>query len=744
MDIYESFKSMWPALSIAEEAVEYFTDACQKSILFTDILRKRGNNYFKHLALGQPPVLIFDYKMVLDGRTFEKPVNYALVKIIDRRRSEGKEKTEAGKEEDNRRVNVSAKEKHEITTLKKRPILIIDPRAGHGPGIGGSKRDSEIGMAINHGHTVYFVIFFTNPEPGQALVDVHNAEVMFLEEIVRLHPYSESPAVIGNCQGGWAAALIGADRPDITGPLVLNGSPLSYWAGVEGRNPMRYKGGLVGGTWLVSLCSDLGYGKFDGANLVAGFEELNPSNTLWKKEYNLYTNVDTEGERYLDFEKWWGGFFFTTTEEIYFIIDSLFVGNRLEKGLLDLDKNTRIDLKNIEEPILVFASEGDNITPPQQALNWIVKVWGSVDEIKKQCKVIVYLLHETIGHLGIFVSGNVSRKEHNEIIGSINLMGYLSPGLYEMVIEEGKNSIGKGDYAVRFEERDMCDILSHDDGLSDEEDFRTARAVSNFNDKVYSKYFRPFVNSCTNEFSAETIRQMHPLRVSRYLFSDLNPFIIPFSFMAEAVNKKRMPVSKDNFFLAREKDVSENIGAALDGYRDFRDQMQETYFRSVYGNPFLKMCFKNSVEERIKKEEEEIRKGIKEREKAVKTQLLDDLEKGGFVEGALRIMAAMAGINYIYDQKKLIHIRDIVKSHNVFTDTSEPYFKKMIRKQARIFNADNEKAIKTLRQLIKGPANRLTAIQIAESMLPIVPEDCKGEKKIYEKIKEVLYDKKTL
>ena len=28
---------------------------------------------------------------------------------------------------------------------KKRPFVIVDPRAGHGPGIGGFKPDSEIG-----------------------------------------------------------------------------------------------------------------------------------------------------------------------------------------------------------------------------------------------------------------------------------------------------------------------------------------------------------------------------------------------------------------------------------------------------------------------------------------------------------------------------------------------------------------------------------------------------------------------
>jgi pimeloyl-ACP methyl ester carboxylesterase len=215
---------------------------------------------------------------------------------------------------------------------RKRPILIFDPRAGHGPGIGGSKRDSEIGIALNNGHPVYFALFFQVPEPGQTIADIEAAHVRFVEEVVRRHPHAGKPALIGNCQGGWAAALVCADRPDLTGLLVLNGAPLSYWSGVAGANPMRYRGGLLGGVWYSAFLSDLGNGKFDGANLVSNFEDLNPANTLWTKQYNLYSQLDTEEERYLAFEKWWGGFYLLTAQEIHFILDKLFIGNKFEQG----------------------------------------------------------------------------------------------------------------------------------------------------------------------------------------------------------------------------------------------------------------------------------------------------------------------------------------------------------------------------------------------------------------------------
>ncbi|TMH37375.1 MAG: DUF3141 domain-containing protein, partial [Betaproteobacteria bacterium] len=106
----------------------YAVDFAQRSVLFWDTLRERGNNYVKHVSQGMPPVLHFDYDMVLDARDLTPAVNYALVRIVP---PEG--------------VKVDP---------KRRPYVIIDPRAGHGPGIGGFKDDSEVGVALREGHPV--------------------------------------------------------------------------------------------------------------------------------------------------------------------------------------------------------------------------------------------------------------------------------------------------------------------------------------------------------------------------------------------------------------------------------------------------------------------------------------------------------------------------------------------------------------------------------------------------------------
>ena len=109
---------------------------------------------------------------------------------------------------------------------------------------------------------------------------------------------------------------------------------------------MRYNGGVLGGTWQPMFWSDLGGGVFDGAHLVMNFEQLNPSRNFFRKYYDLYADVDHGRERFLEFERWWGGFFLLNEAEIRWIVEQLFVGNRLTRNLAQLEPGRPIDLKN--------------------------------------------------------------------------------------------------------------------------------------------------------------------------------------------------------------------------------------------------------------------------------------------------------------------------------------------------------------------------------------------------------------
>jgi hypothetical protein len=82
----------------------------------------------------------------------------------------------------------------------------------------------------------------------------------------------------------------------------------------------RYFGGMAGGAVPALLASDLGGGRFDGANLVQNFEQLNPGKTLFRKNFDLFANVDSEADRFLEFERWWSGFYFMNGNEIRWIV----------------------------------------------------------------------------------------------------------------------------------------------------------------------------------------------------------------------------------------------------------------------------------------------------------------------------------------------------------------------------------------------------------------------------------------
>src|SRR5271165_7059399 len=300
--------------------------------------------------------------------------------------------------------------------------------------------------------------------PGQTIEDIARAEAVFLEKVIALHPDAEGkPCVIGNCQAGWAVMMVASISPQLFGPIIIVGSPLSYWAGQRGLNPMRYNGGLFGGSWLAALTSDIGNGIFDGAWLVQNFEYLNPANTFWKKPYNLLSKVDTGAPVYLEFERWWGGHVNLTAKEMQSIVDELFVGNKLAAGLVKSSDGTAIDLRNIRSPIVVFCSKGDNITPPQQALGWILDLYEDVDELRSYGQTIVYTIHETVGHLGIFVSGGIAKKEHGEFSSNIDLIDTLPPGLYEAVFEAKNEATAgadlvTGNWVMRCEMRTLDDI----------------------------------------------------------------------------------------------------------------------------------------------------------------------------------------------------------------------------------------------------------------------------------------------
>jgi pimeloyl-ACP methyl ester carboxylesterase len=679
-------------------AIEYGVDAAQRTTLLWDVLRRRGNQFLQDIADPAPQVLSYEAEVVVDGRILERPVNYRLLRIVP---PEG--------------VQVDP---------TRRPFVIVDPRAGHGPGIGGFKSDSEIGVALKAGHPCYLIAFLRDPVPGQTIEDIARAEALFIEKVIVLHPKAEGkPCVIGNCQAGWAVTILAARRPELFGPIILAGSPLSYWAGVHGKNPMRYSGGLLGGSWLTALSSDLGKGKFDGAWLVQNFENQNPANTLWRKPYNLYANIDTEAPRYLGFERWWGGHVNLNRDEIQAIVDELFIGNKLSAGMIRASDGTTIDLRNIRSPILVFCSEGDNITPPQQALGWILDLYEDVDDIRSHGQTIVYTVHESVGHLGVFVSTDVARKQYGEFTHNIDLIDVLPPGLYEAVFEQKTGDTGNpdlvtGEWVMRCEERTLDDIraLGANDA-ADERRFATAARISEINLGLYRTFAQPVVRAFISKPAAEWLRKLHPLRLQYELLSDQNPWMAPVGAMADAVRKNRRPASSDNPLLELQKTLSDGIASGLDAWRRLNETVAEQVFLTVFGSPALQAAAGIDPA------------GTRPLRKAGRTPLHDELVKiritelktrmtsGSAIEGAIRALIYAGRPRGAIDARAFESIRRMRELHCGAQHVTLPEFKAILRDQGFLLLLDPVTAVAALPVLIPDAESRRWTVSVVRELL---------------------------
>jgi hypothetical protein len=660
-------------------AFEYLVDTGQRSVLFFDVMRQRGVQYREHLAETAPHVLDYAVEVIVDGRSLKRPVNYALVRV--------------------------APPNEVKIDLRRRPFVVVDPRAGHGPGIGGFKADSEIGVAMKAGHPCYFIGFLPEPMPGQTIGDIAKAEAVFIEKVIALHRDADGkPCVIGNCQAGWAVMILASLRPELFGPLIIAGAPLSYWAGVRGKYPMHYSGGLLGGSWLTALTSDLGGGKFDGAWLVQNFENMNPSNTLWTKQYNVYSKVDSEADRYLEFERWWGGHVNLNAEEIQFIVDELFVGNNLAAGRIKTNDGEVVDLRKISSPIVVFCSKGDNITPPQQALGWILDLYRDVDEIRAYGQTIVYTVHESVGHLGIFVSGGVARKEHSEFSSNIDLIDVLPPGLYEATFEAksadaARPELAGGMWIMRCEQRSLDDIRAMGGNTAeDERRFATAARISEINLANYRNFVQPWVRATVTPQLAEWMRKLHPLRISYEAFGRDSAAMKAVAKAADETRENRKEAAKDNPFIGLQQTISENIVNVLDKWRDTQEALSETLFLGIYGSPVLQAAVGIKPDAEVSPKPE-MSPEHRHRLEARIAELKSQIGSGGLRECVIRGLLYVGMSRGLVDERSLEALRR-ARSGDSRSRLTLAQFKTIVREQFFMLLLEPEASLAAIPKLL--------------------------------------------
>ncbi|HET9034645.1 MAG TPA: DUF3141 domain-containing protein, partial [Myxococcaceae bacterium] len=409
-------------------------------------------------------------------------------------------------------------------------------------------------------------------------------------------------------------------------------------------------------------------------------------------------------------------------EEMQWIADELFIGNKLSTGQLRASDGTRIDLRNVTSPIIVFCSWGDDITPPQQALGWITDLYDHEREIVAAGQTIVYTMHDSIGHLGIFVSGKVANKEHTEFAQCMEMIDLMPPGLYEAVITEEPSGsdpgVQNGKYRLRLEVRTLEDIRKL--GVNPPEDerrFATVARVSEVNKSLYRTFAAPVVRSVFPEPVAKVVQQLHPNRLRFSLLSDRNPLLRPVKALADSVRTRRQKVSADNPLLSLERAASSWLASALDGWGAMRGRLQEATFLGVYGLPAVQALagFSPGTSERRHAERDLSREIAQERSRS---ELRTRYESGGFLEALARALVYIRIPEGRIDERGFAMLTSLRAEAPEEDRRSLTQLKQLLKEQFFLVRLDEERALETLPALLPSdPEKRRHGLGMVQRML---------------------------
>ena len=358
---------------------------------------------------------------------------------------------------------------------------------------------------------------------------------------------------------------------------------------------------------------------------------------------------------------------------------------------------------------MVFCSKGDNITPPQQALDWILDLYDSEDDIRAWGQTIVYTVHEKVGHLGIFVSGGVARKEHDEFASNIDLIDVLPPGLYEAVLTPKGEAVDNpdlvtGEWLMRCEARTLDDIRAMGgNDLADERKFEAAARLSDINLALYRAFAQPAVRALVSPPVAEAMRRMHPLRLSYEMFGPRNPWMAWIAGEAERVRGRRSPVGEGNALAAAETVVSRQIVEGLDAWRKAMERLSEDAFHAIYGTPALQAALgidASSTERPRKAERSKLHESLVARRIEA---LRADITRGGLCEALVRALVWVGMARNAADERGFAAIIRLRDAHPASRQRTLADFKAVVREQYLMLVLDEEAAVRAIPGLMPEP-----------------------------------------
>jgi poly(3-hydroxybutyrate) depolymerase len=288
------------------------------------------------------------------------------------------------------------------------PTLVLPPQAGHDSCIVDfSPTQSQMKVIRAAGLERAFSLDWigATAETREAGIDD------YLDFVERSIEHIGGPVnLIGDCQGGWLAAIYAALHPEQVNTLTLAGAPIDFhdgepvihdWVQALGSEDLAFY------RWVV----EQGGGVLRGEHMLNGFILIKPENEV-AKQLQLLTHLhDAEHlERHRHFETW-----FKHVQDIpgtfyLWIVEHLFMANGLIEGTLEIG-GERVDLARIDCPLFLLGGARDHITPPAQ-------VFAAADHVSTPPADVEKLVNSG-GHLGLFMGSEALREQWPPMLAAV-------------------------------------------------------------------------------------------------------------------------------------------------------------------------------------------------------------------------------------------------------------------------------------------------------------------------------------
>jgi hypothetical protein len=322
----------------------------------------------------------------------------------------------------------------------------------------------------------------------------------------------------------------------------------------------------------------------------------------------------------------------------------------------------------------------------------------------------------------------------------MDVIDCLPTGLHEMIISPRPVSVPHGgfvtgDWIARFEARSLDDIRALGrNSPEDDRAFAAVARVSELNLTTYRTVMQPLVRALVSQPMADLARAMNPLRLSYTIFADSNPWMKGVQALAAGVAAARRPAAADNAFLALQKQVSDQIIAALNGYQAARDKMAEKMFFGFYGSPVVQKFL--GIDSRTEvRPPPTISPDILAAHRARADSYATKLRTGGFDAALTRAVLYVLAADWVLDQRCALAL-NAARRRIMRLPLAD--FKVLVREQSFLLQTERDRAVEALAVLVPEPQARRDLLEQVRTIVAAGDPPTAGERDRLTQLSQVL------